>query len=273
MAKNQEKDLQTTLKDIEKKAGSLKRIYGNFQKKADDVESSYRSIVDQLSEVKNKLLGLEKENDQLRTTNLELIHKFVIAAEYYDNDTPNHIIRISAYAALLAEFCKLPKQKITNLFYAAPLHDVGKIGIPDHILYKPGSLTKEEFEVVKTHTTLGAEFLSNSKSEIIKMGAVIALSHHERWNGKGYPNGISKNKIPKEVQIVSLVDVFDVLVSERSHKNSYPLDMTFNLIDKEKGNHFDPELVDVFFKKKKQFLDLKKELEKGKDKSAARWGS
>ena len=126
------------------------------------------------------------------------------------------------------------------------MHDIGKIGIPDHILLKPNRLTDKEFDIVKTHTTIGGKILSNSNAKIIMLAEQIALSHHERWNGQGYPNGLSGKDIPLIGRIVAVADVFDALTSKRPYKKTFSLESAINIMKKERGQHFDPDVLDIF---------------------------
>ncbi|PIE01771.1 MAG: two-component system response regulator [Acidobacteria bacterium] len=169
------------------------------------------------------------------------------AAEYKDTETSNHVKRVASYARLLAE--KLGKNAIfqETIFHAAPLHDVGKIGIPDHILTKPGRLTKEEFEVMKQHPEIGYCILKNSKSPYLQAGGLIARSHHEKYDGSGYPYGLSGNQIPLMGRIISLVDVFDALTSKRPYKKAWPFNLALKEIKDCNGTHFDPKIVNAFF--------------------------
>jgi putative two-component system response regulator len=140
------------------------------------------------------------------------------------------------------------------------MHDVGKIGIPDSILIKPGKLTKEEFEIMKTHSIIGGNLLAYSKSEIIQVAEEIAISHHEKWNGKGYPQGLAGVKIPLVGRIVGLADVFDALTSKRPYKDPFPVEKAIDIIKKERGEHFDPHIVDVFLENIDKILKIKQEI-------------
>jgi putative two-component system response regulator len=160
---------------------------------------------------------------------------------------------------LLAEKRGLPAEEVQNLLYAAPMHDVGKIGIPDSILLKPGKLTHEEFQVMKSHTVIGANILANSNAKILQSAQQIAISHHEKWNGKGYPQGLSGDKIPMVGRIVGLIDVFDALTSRRPYKEPYPVEMALDIIKKEREQHFDPTVVDIFLENIDEILKTKAE--------------
>jgi len=181
----------------------------------------------------------------------------VLAAEYKDEDTGDHIVRMSRYSALIAEKLGLPAEEVQNILYAAPMHDVGKIGIPDSILMKPGKLTDEEFETMKTHSVIGANILAYSKAEVLKLAEQIAISHHEKWNGKGYPQGLAGDNIPLVGRIVGLADAFDALTSKRPYKDPFPVEVALDIIKKDRGEHFDPAIVDVFLKNIDEILKIK----------------
>ena len=172
---------------------------------------------------------------------------------------------MSHYSVLIAEKLGLPAKEVQNIRYAAPMHDIGKIGVPDNILMKPGKLTDEEFEIIKTHSTIGAKILANSKSEILMVAEQIALSHHEKWNGKGYPQGLSGGKIPIAGRIVGLADVFDALTSRRPYKIPYPVEVAVDIIKKERGEHFDPDVADVFLENIDEVLKIKEEVGSAED--------
>lgn len=176
----------------------------------------------------------------------EIVYRLGRASEYRDNETGNHVRRVSLMAEAIAraagyddDFCRLIQA-------ASPMHDVGKIGISDLIMLKPGSFTDEEFSVMKNHVVIGGEILENSKSKILQLAYEITLTHHEKYNGKGYPKGLVGEEIPISGRIVAIADVFDALTSERPYKKAWPIDKAVALIVREKGEHFDPVLVDAF---------------------------
>lgn len=196
---------------------------------------------------------LRQANREVQEAYLDTINRLAIAAEYRDEETGDHIIRMSRYSAMIGERLGLSEAALNNLRYASPMHDVGKIGIPDMILLKPGKLTADEFEIMKTHTTIGADILSNSRAEILQYAEEIALSHHERWDGTGYPRGLAGEAIPIMGRIVGIADVFDALTSDRPYKDAYPLEVALEILKRERGRHFDPRVVDAF-------MDLKDEI-------------
>ena len=195
---------------------------------------------------------------ELRETQFEVVNRLARAAEHRDNETGSHIIRMSHYATVLGRNCGMTEEECDILFHATPMHDVGKLGIPDRILLKPGNLTVEEFEIMKQHTTIGANLLSGSQSPVLKMGEVIALTHHEKWDGSGYPHGLSGEDIPLVGRICALADVFDALSSKRCYKEAWPLDKTLQEIRSLAGIHFDPHLVEKFEELLPVILDIQR---------------
>lgn len=199
----------------------------------------------------------ERAHEELKDSYIDSIHRLVMAAEYKDEDTGDHIVRIGRYGIFLAEKLNLSAEFIETINYAAPMHDIGKIGIPETILLKPGKLTDDEFDVIKTHTLIGARLLSKSKSNILQMAHEIALSHHEKFNGRGYPSQISGKDIPISGRIVALADTFDALTSKRPYKDPYPKEVVYDILSKERGEHFDPEILDIFIDNFDQFFAIR----------------
>jgi putative two-component system response regulator len=200
---------------------------------------------------------LENAFSKIKDSSLETIHILSKAAEYRDEDTASHIYRMSSYSAAIAQKIGLSEKEVESILYAAPMHDVGKIGIPDSILLKPGKLTAQEFEIMKGHTLIGAKILENSKTGFIRLGETIALTHHEWWNGKGYPRGLKGQEIPLEGRIIAVADVFDALTTKRPYKEAFPLDVSFGIIEEKRGSQFDPEVVDAFFAVKSEILQIR----------------
>lgn len=183
---------------------------------------------------------------QLEQSRLEIINRLGRAAEYKDNETGNHILRMSHFAQMLARAAGLGEEQADNILLAAPMHDIGKIGIPDKILLKPGKLDPDEWEIMKTHVTIGADLLDGTDIPLLIMARNIALSHHEKWDGSGYPNGLAGEAIPIEGRICAICDVFDALTSERPYKKAWPVEEAIAFLRQQKGRHFDPRLVDLF---------------------------
>ncbi|QOP42464.1 response regulator [Sulfurimonas sediminis] len=174
---------------------------------------------------------------------LEVLSK---AAEYKDPETASHISRVAHYSKLLAEAYGLSEKEQNIIYYAAPLHDIGKIGIDDAILLKAGKLTPDEFQKMQAHSLIGANILHGKKNEFLQAGEVIAASHHEKYNGKGYPKGLQGEEIPLYGRIVAVADVFDALTSKRPYKEAWSFEKALSLLKEEKEAHFDPKIVELF---------------------------
>jgi putative two-component system response regulator len=199
----------------------------------------------------------KKAHDDLKYAYLDTINRLSIAAEYKDEDTGDHIVRLGLFCSFLAGKMGMSRQDVDSIRYASPMHDIGKIGIPDKILLKPDKLTAEEFDIMKTHTTIGAKILDNSKSEILKMAHQIALLHHEKWDGTGYPSKIGGTDIPLGVRIVSIFDTFDALTNKRPYKEPYPIDLALKILSDQRGKQFDPRVVEAFFDHLDTILDIR----------------
>ena len=182
----------------------------------------------------------------IQEASLDTIHRLSRAAEYRDVETGSHIVRMSHYTSAISSALCMTNDFTENLLYAAPMHDVGKIGIPDSILLKPGILNAAEWEIMRQHTKIGGQILEGSESAFIQMGYSIALTHHERWDGTGYPFGLKEENIPIEGRITAVADVFDALTSYRPYKRSIDVDISINIIKEGRGSQFDPAVVDAF---------------------------
>ena len=183
---------------------------------------------------------------ELEATRLEVIHRLGRAAEYRDNETGLHVIRMSQCCQQLALAAGLGEGHGEAILHASPMHDVGKIGIPDKVLLKPGALTSEEWTLMMTHATIGGDLLAGHDSEILKMASMIALTHHEKWDGTGYPAGLKAEDIPLEGRITAICDVFDALTSERPYKKPWPVAAAVAFLESNEGSHFDAALVACF---------------------------
>lgn len=176
----------------------------------------------------------------------EIILRLALAVEYRDNDTGEHTLRVARYSRIIAERLGLPPRLCRDIYLAAPLHDVGKVAIPDNILLKPGRLNEQEMTVIRTHAEIGSRILADSPCELIQIGATIAAAHHEQWDGSGYPNGLKGTEIPIEARVVAVADVFDALTTRRPYKEAMPLETARNYLEDKKGIEFDPACVDAF---------------------------
>lgn len=190
---------------------------------------------------------LERSEKELRLSREETIQRLAIAAEYRDSATAQHIQRMSHYCEMLARRYGLTSERCDLIRTASPMHDIGKIGTPDHVLLKPGKFTQEEFNVIAQHAEIGYRILGGSDAEILKVAATIAWTHHERWDGSGYPRKLKGEAIPIEGRIAAIADAFDALTTQRVYKPAFELSHAVELMSKHRGEHFDPELLDVFF--------------------------
>lgn len=200
-------------------------------------------------ELHNQNLVLEERvrerTRQLEETRLEIVRRLSQVGEYRDNETATHVIRMSHTARLLALAAGVPPPRAELLLQAAPLHDIGKIGIPDRILLKPGPLDPDEWEIMKSHTVIGAEIIGHHEAPLLRMARTVALSHHEKWDGTGYPCGLAGEAIPLEGRLVALADVYDALVAERPYKQAWSPDEAYAWIAAQAGSHFDPHLASL----------------------------
>ena len=184
--------------------------------------------------------------DELRETRLQIVHRLGRAAEYKDNETGRHVIRMSLYAQQLALAAGCHPDWAQDLLHAAPMHDIGKIGIPDAVLLKPGPLDAQEWDVMRTHPHIGAEIIGEHPAHVLQLARSIALAHHEKWDGTGYPYGLAGEAIPLEARICAIVDVFDALTSTRPYKKPWTSEDAIAHIQSQTGKHFEPRLVELF---------------------------
>jgi putative two-component system response regulator len=196
----------------------------------------------------NKILdGMVKDRTQeLNDTRLEVIRRLGRAAEYRDDMTGFHIIRMSRYSQLLGLAAGMSEVEAEVLLNASPMHDIGKIGIPDKVLLKPGKLDAEEWKTMQTHVDIGVEILSGSNSVLMDMAAEVAQNHHEKWDGSGYPRAIAGENIPLTGRVVAVADVFDALTTERPYKKAWPVEEAVEYLKEQSGKHFEPKLIDLF---------------------------
>ena len=215
-------------------------------------------ILDQ--RIKERTQALTEANKRLKDVQIEVIMRLGLATEMRDDATGAHIQRIRKMVELITE--KYGKSQEEGILWglASTMHDVGKVGIPDEILLKPGRLTHEEFEIIKTHTTIGARILDNSDSELIQVARIIALSHHEKWAGTGYPAQLAKCDIPLPARITAIADVFDALISARPYKQAWNIEKIISYLKEESGKHFDPELTELFLFILPDILQLRAEI-------------
>ena len=212
--------------------------------------------------IRHDITQIEKLYDELEDTQREIIYKLGELGECRSSETGQHVKRVAEYSKLLAIKIGLDEKDVNRLFMSSPMHDIGKVGIPDSILNKNGKLDSAEWEVMKTHAQIGYEILRTSKREILQSAAIVSYTHHERWDGSGYPLGLKGEDIHIFGRITAIADVFDALTSERVYKKAWPLEDVLKLFNEEKGKHFDPNLIDVFMNNLDEILEIK---EKFKD--------
>ena len=236
----------------------LARVRSLLKVKAyNDLMSNYRKELE--SEVTRRTEELKHAFERIKAASLETIYRLSMASEYKDEDTGAHIKRMSRYSAAVARRMGLDESTIETILYAAPMHDLGKIGIPDLILVKPAKLDPVEWEIMKQHTVIGAKILKGSDAEFIRLGETIAQSHHEKWDGSGYPNSLKGIEIPIAGRITAIADVFDALTSKRPYKEPFSVEKSLAIIREGRGSHFDPDVVDAFFAIQDEILAIKKQ--------------
>jgi two-component system response regulator RpfG len=202
---------------------------------------------------------VEDATREVRDREKETLLRLARAGEFRDEETGYHLIRMSRYARLMATSIDLDHEEVESIELAAPLHDIGKIGIPDHILLKPAKLDEAEWKVMQRHPVIGHEILKGSASKYVRMGALIALGHHEKYDGSGYPNGLVGDHIPLCARIVTIADVYDALTSVRPYKEAWESERAFEYLLAQRGKHFDPRLVEAFLAAKEQVLAIQAE--------------
>jgi putative two-component system response regulator len=242
----------------------LARVRSLLKIKAyNDLLSNYRKELE--SEVAARTEDLRNALDKLQESSLETIYRLSMASEYKDEDTGAHIKRMSLYSAAIAREMKLGDTSVRLILYSSPMHDLGKIGIPDLILLKPGKLDATEWKIMMKHTNIGAGILKGSEAEFIKMGEQIARSHHEKWDGTGYPDGLRGTEIPVVCRITAIADVFDALTSKRPYKEPFSIEKSMSIIMEGRGSHFDPDVLDAFIAVKDEILSIKGQFENDKE--------
>jgi len=259
----------------EKEAESLRLGASDFISKPYDVEIliartiNYAKLNQYHEQITNQAAILEEQVKQRtqelqealalsKETEYEISIRLGRASEFRDLETGGHIKRMSHYSRLLAELYGLDDEECELILYAAPLHDIGKVGIPDSILLKPGRFEPYEFEIMKQHSVIGAKMLEDSERfPVINAGQTIALEHHEKWDGTGYPNGLKQKEIHLYARIVTVADVFDALSSKRCYKEAMPLEKVLSIMSQDAGVHFDPEIVELLLNNLDKFLAIK----------------
>lgn len=236
----------------------LARVRSLLKVKAyNDLMGDYRKELE--SEVTARTKELKHALERIKAASLETIYRLSMASEYKDEDTGAHVKRMSRYSVAVARRLGLDESTCDAILYAAPMHDLGKIGIPDRILVKPARLSPLEWEIIKQHTIIGAKILQGSDAEFIRLGETIARSHHEKWDGSGYPNSLKGVEIPIAGRITAIADVFDALTVKRPYKEPFSVEKSLSIIQEGMGSHFDPDVVDAFFAIQNEILAIKRQ--------------
>ena len=237
-------------------AGEL-RVRTNSMLKQKAQQDEIQTFNSQLQKmVEDKTSELKRAFIDLDNSNREAIQHLSAAAEFKDEDTATHIQRMARYSALIAAGIGLEKKEVDLILTSAPMHDVGKLGVPDSILLKPGKLDADEWKIMKQHTLMGGKILGGGDSEYMAMGVGIALSHHEKWDGTGYPFGLAGEDIPLPGRICAVADVFDAVTSKRPYKEAFPLDKALAIMKDGRGSHFDPNVLDVFLEHLDEVIEI-----------------
>lgn len=251
-------DYQTQLSQYAK---DFSKIYISEKSKRHELKEKNEQLKRYARDLTTTVKDLKLAQVELHMAYLDTIYRLSLVAEYKDKDTANHIVRMSRYSAIIATHLNMAEEEIENLRYAAPMHDIGKVGIPDNILTKEGKLEELEFTQMKEHPNIGGTVLTKSNAKILNLAEEIANTHHEKWDGSGYPNGLLGEEIPLSGRIVALADVFDALSSKRPYKDPYPINLVCDIIKKESGKHFDPLVVEAFFSGLDEILTIRKEVD------------
>ncbi|MGB4066123.1 MAG: two-component system response regulator [Azonexus sp.] len=215
---------------------------------------THLALYDQSRELERMV---RQRTHELLTTRQQIIRRLGRAAEFKDNETGNHVLRMSHYARIIAIAHGLGEEAANIIFNTAPMHDIGKIGIPDAILLKPAKLDAAEWDVMHQHPIMGAEIIGKHDNELLETSRIIALTHHEKWDGSGYPQQLAGENIPLEGRIVAIADVFDALVSVRPYKKAVPVEEALQYLYEQSGKHFDPQLIDAFRRAIPEVLRIK----------------
>jgi response regulator RpfG family c-di-GMP phosphodiesterase len=269
------KALQSIRKSYEEKRSffDLDTYIGFFESSLnDDFIFLYIEGIESLNETSRNLLEIFSNNIAVAFNNIslnyeiidtqkELLERLGEMVELRSNETSNHVKRVAAYSYILALAYGMNKEDAFIFKLASPMHDVGKLAIPDDILKKPSKLTPKEFETMKTHTTLGFNIFKGTKKKILKIAAIIALQHHEKWDGTGYPKGLKGEEIDIYARITAVADVFDSLTQERVYKKAWEIDRVIEFLKEQSGKAFDPKLIELFLQNLDKILEVKSELE------------
>ena len=264
----------TALRDVEHRVRSLEVGADDFLSKpvdSSELKARVRSLLkvkaynDHMRDYRRELEAeVARRTEELRLayaalkeSSLDTIVRLSRAAEFKDDDTGAHVLRMSHYSAAVARALGDDQEQVEALLHAAPSHDVGKIGIPDRILLKPGRLDEDEWKIMRRHCLFGRRILEGADNDVLRLAEIVAFTHHEKWDGSGYPCGLRGEDIPRAGRIVAVADVFDALTSRRPYKEPFSIERSFEILREGRGGHFDPEVVDAFFSVEPEILAIK----------------
>jgi response regulator RpfG family c-di-GMP phosphodiesterase len=244
------------LKEFNRKSKRLDRILKQSDRQQIELDR-YKTELEE--RVENAVKEIKSLNNEIVETQKEILFKMGAIGESRSKETGNHVRRVAYYSYILAKKYGLNEESAKILRDASPMHDIGKVAIPDNILHKPGKLTDEEFKIMKDHSQIGYDLLKYSKRPLLQTASIVAYQHHEKWNGRGYPRGLKGSEIHVYGRITAIADVFDALGSDRVYKKAWKLERILELFRIERGEHFDPKLVDIFFDNLDDFLKIRSE--------------
>ncbi len=245
--------------NVDQVIGVLQLINAKKGREVIAFESELHPILEALASQAAVAMENALLHQRLKEAHLDTVLKLGVAAEYRDRETANHIKRVSLYSGVLAGNLGWRGDQLELIIHAAPMHDVGKVGIPDSVLQKPGRLTPAERQIMEYHTIIGAAILRHSNDELLKISRIVALTHHEKWNGQGYPQGLKAANIPIEGRITAIADVYDALSAKRVYKDAFPEEKVLAIMTEERGQHFDPDLIDIFLANLDEFRHIRTE--------------
>ncbi len=264
-----QRQLQAAQSQLLVYAKDLKHLLQKEEQKTQQLKQTHAQLLTYAKDLKHSLDAEQHKNSELEQSYTDTMLRLARASRYKDEETGAHIERLSHYSKSMALHIGWDAARAQGLFAIAPMHDVGKIGVPDAVLGKQGPLTDEEWEAIKQHPLLGASLLSGSASPLLEMAKDVALTHHERWDGSGYPRGLKGKQIPKTGRIVMLCDLYDALRSRRPYKPAFPhvkaIDIMLNGNERTKPTHFDPSLLEVFREMHHQFDEIYSSVQESKD--------
>ncbi len=239
-------DLAKIYKQEKAKRKEVEEAYKLLKRKNEELKQEKAQVKTYAEDIRKLYMQLQVSFSNLNEANIETIYRLSIAAEFRDNDAAAHLKRMSEYSKIIAKKLGWNEEKVNMIKQASPMHDIGKIGISDSILFKPGKYTADEYEEMKKHPSIGYIILKDSKSKRLQMGARVAYTHHEKWNGTGYPRRLGGDDIPIEGRVVALADVYDALTTKRVYKQAFTQKEALDIMTEGKGSHFDPVVFDAF---------------------------